>query len=83
MNIINLIGLMAGTLTTISFLPQVIRICKTRSTRDISFDVSFIHDGGITMAHLWRLAGAMANHYTKHNNSDSCIDNYLFQIVYK
>ena len=47
--------------------------------RYISFDVSFIHDGGITMAHLWRLAGAMANHYTKHNNSDSCIDNYLFQ----
>jgi len=32
-----LIGYMAGTLTTISFLPQVIRSWKTRSTHDISF----------------------------------------------
>jgi MtN3 and saliva related transmembrane protein len=32
-----LIGYLAGTLTTISFLPQVIRSWKTRSTHDISF----------------------------------------------
>ncbi len=31
------IGLIAGALTTISFLPQVIKVWKTKSARDISF----------------------------------------------
>jgi len=31
-----LIGLTAGTLTTISFLPQVIKTWKSKSTHDIS-----------------------------------------------
>ncbi len=31
-----LIGLTAGTLTTISFLPQVIKTWKSKSTQDIS-----------------------------------------------
>ncbi len=31
-----LIGLAAGTLTTISFLPQVIKTWKSKSTKDIS-----------------------------------------------
>lgn len=30
------IGLAAGTLTTLAFVPQVIRVFRTRSTRDIS-----------------------------------------------
>jgi len=32
-----IIGLIAGTLTTVSFLPQVITIWRTKSTKDISF----------------------------------------------
>ena len=31
------LGLAAGTITSITFLPQVIRIWKTRSVKDISF----------------------------------------------
>ena len=31
-----LTGLMAGTLTTVSFLPQVIKTWKSKSARDIS-----------------------------------------------
>ncbi|NLE00027.1 MAG: SemiSWEET transporter [Fibrobacter sp.] len=54
MNIINLIGLMAGTLTTISFLPQVIRICKTRSTRDISLSMFLLFTMGVL---LWLIYG--------------------------
>ncbi len=32
-----IIGLTAGTLTTISFLPQVIRTWKTKSAKDLSW----------------------------------------------
>jgi MtN3 and saliva related transmembrane protein len=45
MNYIKIIGLAAGTLTTISFLPQVIRTWKTRSAKDLSwmmFSVFFL-----------------------------------------
>jgi len=37
MNSIKILGLFAGTLTTISFLPQVIRTWKTRSAKDLSW----------------------------------------------
>jgi MtN3 and saliva related transmembrane protein len=30
------LGLLAGTLTTIAFLPQVIRTWKSKSTKDLS-----------------------------------------------
>lgn len=33
---ITLLGLLAGTLTTISFIPQVLKTWKTKSARDLS-----------------------------------------------
>jgi len=36
MESITYVGLVAGTLTTISFLPQAIKTWKTKSTKDIS-----------------------------------------------
>ncbi len=30
------IGLIAGALTTLSYIPQVIKTCKSKSTKDIS-----------------------------------------------
>jgi MtN3 and saliva related transmembrane protein len=36
MDFIIALGLLGATLTTISFLPQLIKVFKTRSTRDIS-----------------------------------------------
>jgi MtN3 and saliva related transmembrane protein len=33
---ITILGLLAGTLTTISFIPQVLKVIQTKSTRDIS-----------------------------------------------
>lgn len=33
---VTVVGLGAGTLTTLAFIPQVVRIWRTRSTRDIS-----------------------------------------------
>ncbi len=36
MSLITSLGLLAGTLTTISFLPQVIKTWQTKSAKDIS-----------------------------------------------
>ncbi|MDX2099290.1 MAG: SemiSWEET transporter [Leptolyngbyaceae cyanobacterium bins.59] len=36
MSAIDILGLVAGTLTTLSFLPQVMQIWRTRSSQDIS-----------------------------------------------
>jgi MtN3 and saliva related transmembrane protein len=36
MDAIKILGLVAGTLTTISFLPQVIKTWKSRSAKDLS-----------------------------------------------
>jgi MtN3 and saliva related transmembrane protein len=36
MDWITLLGLLAGSLTTIAFLPQVLKTWKTKSTEDIS-----------------------------------------------
>jgi MtN3 and saliva related transmembrane protein len=49
-----LLGMAAGTLTTISFLPQVIKTWKTRSTKDISGGMFSLFCAGIF---LWILYG--------------------------
>ncbi len=36
-NIINYVGIFSGVCTTISFIPQVIKTWKSKSTKDISF----------------------------------------------
>ena len=54
MDTVILIGYMAGTLTTISFLPQVIRSWKTKSTHDISFAMLVLFGLGML---LWAIYG--------------------------
>ncbi len=36
MNLVALLGFVAGALTTAAFVPQVVKVWRTRSTRDIS-----------------------------------------------
>ena len=48
------LGLLAGSLTTIAFLPQVIRTWRTRSTADISLVMFLILCTGIA---LWLVYG--------------------------
>lgn len=43
----NLLGIVAGTLTTIAFVPQVVRIWRTRSTHDISLSMFCIFSLGV------------------------------------
>jgi MtN3 and saliva related transmembrane protein len=57
MDLQQIIGLAAGTLTTVSFLPQLIRTVKTRSSRDLSVGMVCFFLVGII---LWLTYGVMA-----------------------
>jgi len=48
------VGLLAGTLTTVAFLPQVIRAWRSRSTHDLSTGMLIIFLSGIV---LWTFYG--------------------------
>ncbi len=54
MNSITCTGLLAGTLTTISFFPQMLKTWKTRSTKDISLEMFLLFCSGLL---LWIIYG--------------------------
>src|SRR3569623_1659073 len=54
MDYINLLGLTAGCLTTVSFLPQVVKTWKSRSADDISSGMFALFSAGVL---LWLLYG--------------------------
>lgn len=56
MQITELIGFAAGALVTISYLPQVIKSWKTKSTRDVSLFLGLINSIGQI---LWIVYGAV------------------------
>lgn len=56
MNYVTLTGMVAALLTTIAFLPQVLRTWKTRSTADISLVMFVTYVTGIA---LWLVYGLM------------------------
>ncbi|MBP7284574.1 MAG: SemiSWEET family sugar transporter [Leptospiraceae bacterium] len=56
MDIESLIGYMAACLTTISFLPQVIRVVLTKRTEDISRNMYILLNLGVC---LWLSYGIM------------------------
>ena len=56
MTIETTLGLLAATLTTIAFVPQVVRAWRTRSTHDISLPMFLILAAGIM---LWLVYGLL------------------------
>ena len=56
MESVTLFGLTAGTLTTVAFVPQVVKIWKTKSTDDISFGTFFLFGLGVF---FWLVYGFM------------------------
>lgn len=56
MNYYQIIGLAAAALTTGAFLPQVVRVVKTRSTHDLSLAMFSISCTGIF---LWLIYGIL------------------------
>jgi len=51
---VTILGLVAGTLTTLSFLPQLLKAWKSRSTHDISFGMPALFSAGLV---LWIVYG--------------------------
>lgn len=56
MEMITILGLVAATLTTSSFLPQVIKTIRTKHTKDISLVMYLVITLG---AFLWLLYGIL------------------------
>lgn len=54
MNIVDLIGSVAATLTTASFIPQVLKVLRSRHTQDISLGMYATFTIGVAM---WLLYG--------------------------
>ncbi|HZY63481.1 MAG TPA: SemiSWEET transporter [Edaphobacter sp.] len=55
---INFIGYVAATCTTVSFLPQLIRVLRLRSAREISLGMFSIFSTGTA---LWMAYGALVH----------------------
>ncbi len=53
---VTILGLVAGTLTTLSFLPQLLKAWKSRSTHDISFGMLALFSAGLV---LWIVYGVI------------------------
>ena len=55
---VTILGLVAGTLTTLSFLPQLLKAWKSRSTHDISIGMFSLLAAGIA---LWITYGVVTS----------------------
>jgi MtN3 and saliva related transmembrane protein len=60
MSWITIIGFVAATLTTCAFLPQVIKTCRLKETKDISFWMYLIFIVGVS---LWLGYGILIGDY--------------------
>jgi MtN3 and saliva related transmembrane protein len=49
MDAIKILGLAAGTITSITFLPQVVQIWKTKSAKDLSMPMLLLLILGVSM----------------------------------
>jgi MtN3 and saliva related transmembrane protein len=56
MNSASMLGVVAGFLTTVSFLPQVFKIWRSKSASDLSFVMLLILNTGVF---LWLVYGFM------------------------
>ena len=56
MDTVTLLGLLAGTLTTLAFAPQVVRAWRTRSTADLSLGMLVVLLSGVL---LWLSYGVV------------------------
>ena len=55
-----ILGILAGTLTTISFIPQVIKIYRTKDTKDLSLATFTIFSCGVS---FWLAYGILVGEW--------------------
>jgi MtN3 and saliva related transmembrane protein len=60
MELITILGLTAAVFTTISLLPQLLKVWKTKSTKDISTGMFLLFSGGVL---LWFIYGLYVNDF--------------------
>jgi len=60
LDITSIFGYIAGTATTVAFLPQVIKVIRTKQTRDISLLMYIVFLSGII---CWEIYGILLNQY--------------------
>jgi MtN3 and saliva related transmembrane protein len=53
---VELIGMIAGSLTTLAYVPQVVKVWRSRSARDISLGMFLLMNAGIL---LWLIYGLL------------------------
>ena len=58
MDSITIVGLIAAAFTTIALLPQLMKVWKTKSTRDISTGMFTLYSSGLL---LWFVYGVYIN----------------------
>ena len=58
MTAVTLLGFAAAACTTLAFVPQVVRIWRTRSTRDISLGMFVVMTTGVF---LWLIYGLLVH----------------------
>lgn len=58
MDYVTAVGLMAAALTVISFAPQLVKVLRTKSTKDISGGMFSLFGAGVF---LWFLYGIITN----------------------
>ncbi len=56
MDLIDLLGLAAGSLTTVSFVPQVLKIWRSKSGSDVSYGMFLLFSLGVS---LWLAYGLL------------------------
>ena len=52
----DILGMIAGTLTTIAFVPQVVKTWRSKSTQDISYGMFILFSLGLV---LWLVYGML------------------------
>lgn len=52
----SIIGLLAGLLTTVAFVPQVTKVWRTKSARDVSLKMFLVFSAGVA---LWLVYGVL------------------------
>jgi MtN3 and saliva related transmembrane protein len=60
MDLANLIGTCSGFISSVTFLPQVIKIYQTKSAKDLSFGTLFFLVLGVS---LWLVYGILKTDY--------------------
>jgi MtN3 and saliva related transmembrane protein len=58
MDFITILGLVAATLTTFSFLPQMLKTWQTKSAKDVSYAMLITFNTGVF---LWLMYGVSLN----------------------